>query len=440
MAAGLLAAFLILFMPAGFGLVATGLCRAKNAAHTMSMHLAVLGVVSIAFFVFGFAQLGDTPQSAKPGPWHFHHGRGYFLQADKSDALSLTWFLLGGGYAVVAAAIPAGALAERWSLKSLAAFAFVVGTVIFPIFGCWMWTGGWLAQLGSKAGLAHGAVDYAGSSVVHLEGGTLAFVLVWLVRPRLGKYDENGRPRPILGHDVPMVILGSFVLWFGWFGFTTGRSLLGGDGRAPLIAVNTLLGGAGGALAAAAYMWLVYGKPDPSLTCNGLLAGLVAICASCAFVAPWAALFIGIVAGVIAVWGVLLCERRGLDDPVGATSVHGLAGLWGTLAVGFLADGSFGEGYNGVAGPVRGLFYGGGGNQLLCQLIAAATCIMWAAVLGGIVFTVLDRMTGGNRVPPQVELTGLDIPEMGAPGYPEFISHAAPDALAAGMPRPPGGP
>jgi len=439
MAAALLAAFLIFLLQAGFGLVATGLCRAKNAAHTMAMHLLVVGVVAVAFFVFGFALLGDSPQTAKGGPWHFHHSRGYLLQADKSDVLSLTWFLLAAGYAAVAAVIPAGALAERWSLKSLAAFTFVVGAVMFPIFGCWIWTGGWLAQLGVKADLAHGAVDYAGSCVVHLQGGTLAFVLAWLVRPRLGKYDESGRPRPILGHDVPMVILGSLVLWFGWFGFTTGRSLLAGDGRAALIAVNTLLAGTGGALAAASYMWLVYGKPDPSLTCNGLLAGLVAICASCAFVAPWAAMFIGVIGGIIAVWGVLLCERRGLDDPVGASSVHGLAGLWGTVTVGLLADGSFGDGYNGVTGPVRGLLYRGGGKQLLCQLIAAAVCIVWAAAVGGILFALLDRITGGNRVPTQVELAGLDIPEMGAPGYPEFISHAAPEAFAAGVPKFPGG-
>ena len=434
MAPALFAAFLILLMPAGFGLVATGLCRARNAAHTMAMHLLVLAVVALGFFAVGFALFGDSPQSAATGTWHFHHSRGYFLAADRADVLSLTWFLIAVGYAAVTAAIPSGALAERWALKGFVPFVFVIGAVLFPIFGCWIWTGGWLAQLGGKMRLEHGAVDYAGSCVVHLLGGALAFVTTWLMRPRLGKYDESGRPRPILGHDVPMVMLGTLVLSFCWFGFTTARSFLANDGRAPLIAVNTMLAGAGGALAAAAYMWLLYGRPDPSLTCNGLLAGLVAICAACALVAPWAALLIGIIGGVVAVWGVLLCERRGLDDPVGASSVHGLGGLWGTLAVGLFADGSFGDRYNAVVGPIRGLFYGGGGKQLFCQCIAAAACIIWAVILGGLLFVLLDRVLGGSRVPPQVELAGLDIPEMGAPGYPEFTSHLAPETLASPPP------
>ena len=429
MAATLFAGFLIFFMQAGFGLMATGLCRAKNAAHTMAMHLLLSGVVVLGYFVVGFALFGDTPQIATDGPWHFHHSRGYFLAAVKADVTSLEWFLLTAGCAMVTAAIPTGALSERWTLKSFFVFGFVVGALIFPIAGCWLWTGGWLSQLGVKAHLAHGAVDYAGSSAVHLTGGTLALVTTWFIRPRLGKYDESGNPRPILGHHVPMVMLGTLVLAFGWFGFTTGHSFASGDGRAPLVAVNTLLSGVGGALASAVYMWLIYGRPDPSLTCNGLLAGLVAICAPCAFIAPGAALLIGIIGGVVAVWGVLLCERRRLDDPVGATSVHGLAGLWGTLALGLFADGTFGTGYNGVPTPVRGLFYGGGGAQLLCQLIAAAACILWAAIIGGGFFAILQRLLRSNRVSPEVELAGLDIPEMGAPGYPEFISHVAPENM-----------
>jgi len=430
MAAALLAAFLMLFMQAGFGLVATGLCRAKNAAHTMAMHLLVFGVVAIGFFIVGFAWLGDGPVRTLSAHWTFHHSRGYFLQADKNDPAALAWFLLMAGYAGVTAAIPTGALAERWNLKSFVAFSLVVGAVIFPFFACWMWTGGWLAQLGPKLHLGHGALDYAGSGTVHLLGGMLALVLAWYVRPRIGKYDDSGRPRPILGHDVPMVMLGTLVLAFGWFGFTTGRSLMANDGRAALIAVNTFLSGSGGALAAAVYMWLLYGRPDPSLTCNGMLAGLVSICACCAFVAPWAALLIGIIGGAIAVFGVLQCERRGLDDPIGATSVHGFAGLWGMLALGLFADGSFGDHINGVWGNVRGLFYGGGATQLLCQLIAIGACVVWAVVIGGLVFAILDRLLGSNRVSAQVELAGLDIPEMGAPGYPEFVSHLAPESLA----------
>jgi ammonium transporter, Amt family len=428
MASTLFAAFLILFMQAGFGLLATGLCRAKNAAHTMAMHLLVPGVVTIGFFGFGYALMGDGSVRTFSSHWIFHHSRGYFLSSDKADPDALAWFLLMTGYAAVAAAIPTGALAERWSLKGFFAFTFIVGAILFPIFGCWVWNGGWLAQLGVKAHLGHGAVDYAGSSVVDLLGGTLAFVLTWFMRPRIGKYDENGRPRPILGHHVPMVMLGALLLAFCWFGFTAARSFAANDGRAALIAVNTLLAGAGGALAAAIYMWFFYGRPDPSLTCNGLLAGLVSICASCAFVAPWAAFFIGVIGGVIAVGGVLLCERRGIDDPVGATSVFGLGGIWGMFALGLFADGSFGDQYNGVAGNIRGVFYGGGGNQLLCQLIAIAACIAWASIAGGAAFIAIDRLLRGSRVPPEVEVAGLDIPEMGAPGYPEFITHVAPES------------
>lgn len=429
MVPALFAAFLILFMQAGFGLMATGLCRAKNAAHTMAMHLLVLGVVMVALFSVGFAFLGDSPARALLPHWTFHHSRGYFLQADRNDPAALCWFLLMAGYAAVAASIPTGALAERWSLKSFVVFIFFLGAIVFPVFACWLWTGGWLAQLGARWHMGHGAIDYAGSGVVHLLGGTLAFVTTWYIRPRIGKYDENGRPRPILGHDVPMVMLGTLILAFGWFGFTTGPSFVFNDGRAALIATNTLLAGAAGALAAAAYMWLLYGRPDPSLTCNGLLAGLVAICAGCAFVSPWAAFLIGMIGGAVAVWGVLLCERRGVDDPVGATSVHGLAGLWGILAIGLFADGTFGDGFHTVAGPVRGLFYGGGATQLLCQLLAAGACIVWAVVAGGAAFALLDRLLGSNRVPPEVEMAGLDIPEMGAPGYPEFISHVAPESV-----------
>lgn len=428
MAAILFAAFLIFMMQAGFALFATGLCRAKNAAHTMAMHLLVFGIVVLGFFAVGFALMGDGTATMLAGHWRFHHATGYFLFSEASRPNSLTLFLLLAGYAGVAAAIPTGALAERWTLKSFFLFAFVIGALIFPFFGCWIWGLGWLAQLGIKAHLGHGAIDYAGSSVVHLMGGMLALLTTWYIRPRIGKYDENLNPRPILAHDAPMVMLGTLLLAFGWFGFTTGRSFLANDGRAPLIAVNTLLAGSGGAMAATLYMWTIYGRPDPTLTCNGLMAGLVSICAGCAFVAPWAALLIGILAGVIAVWGVLVCERRGLDDPVGATSVHGLAGIWGMLALGLFADGTFGNGYNDVAGAVRGFFYGGGGAQFLCQLIAVGACIVWTLVLGGFAFWALDRLLGSNRVNPDVEISGLDIPEMGAPGYPEFISHFSPES------------
>ncbi len=219
-----------------------------------------------------------------------------------------------------------------------------------------------------------------------------------------------------------MVVFGTLILAFGFFAFNTARSLAAMDGRAAIIAVNTALASVAGALAALLYMWGRYGKPDPSLCCNGMLAGLVASSAGCAFYSPFAAFVIGGLAGLFAAIGVLMLERRGLDDPVGAISVHGIGGLWGTLAVGIFADGSFGDGYNGVAGSVTGLFYGGG-KQFLCQLILVVVCIVWSVLAGGIVLSIIARFAGDNRVTPDVEIAGLDIPEMGAPGYPEFVTN-----------------
>jgi Amt family ammonium transporter len=253
----------------------------------------------------------------------------------------------------------------------------------------------------------------------------LALALVLQLGPRIGKYDPDGNPRPIFGHHMPMVILGTLILAFGWFGFNAG-STLGVSDRIGLIAVNTMLASGAGALAAACYLWNAYGKPDPSLMCNGMLGGLVSITAGCAFVSPPAAVLIGLFAGLLTVLGVLQLEKRGIDDPVGAIGVHGFSGLWGVIAVGLFADGSFGDGYNGVAGGVTGLFYGHHeAGQLLAQCLAGVVCIAWNLLAGTVVFLAIDRLLGSNRVSPQVEVAGLDIPEMGAPGYPEFITTIA---------------
>jgi Amt family ammonium transporter len=293
-----------------------------------------------------------------------------------------------------------------------------------------MWGGGWLAALGVNYGLGHGSVDYAGSSVVHLQGGVLAAVLCIMIGPRIGKYDEEGNPRPIFGHHMPMVMFGTFILAFGWFGFNAGSSLSGTTDRIGLIAVNTMLASGSATFAACMYMWTMYGKPDPSMMCNGMLGGLVAITAPCAYISPPAAFFVGLVAGVMTVWSVLTFERKGIDDPVGAISVHGVAGLWGLLSVGLFANGTFGDGYNNVHGNVTGLFYGDHSlHQLVAQIIAGVACIGWNVIVGGGVFLLIGRMLGSNRVRPEVEVAGLDIPEMGAPGYPEFVSHVGHESI-----------
>jgi Amt family ammonium transporter len=290
-----------------------------------------------------------------------------------------------------------------------------------------VWGGGWLAQLGKLAHIGHGVVDYAGSSVVHLQGGAIALILAWMLGPRIGKY-KDGKPQPILPHHIPMVMLGTFILAFGWFGFNAGSSLAATDGRIGIVAVNTMLAGAFGAFTSCLYMWVVHEakKPDPSMMCNGALAGLVAITSPCAFVAPWAACVIGGLSGVFVVWAVFFWEKRGIDDPVGAISVHGVNGAWGVLSVGIFADGTYGAGWNGVEGTVRGLLYGaGGGSQFLAQLIGVCVCVTWNMLAAGIIFWAIGKVTGGNRVPAEVEISGLDIPEMGLPGYPEWGPAAA---------------
>jgi ammonium transporter, Amt family len=449
----LTAGFLVMFMQAGFALIETGLCRVKNAAHTMSMNFLVYALGMLSFFVCGFAFMCGGINDIPPGhtappiggpatlgldrapaldrmlyitaggrPWGLLGLSGFGLAGRAYDVRVAVWFLYMMVFMDTTATIPTGAAAERWRFKSFTIFSLCVGAFIYPVYGCWMWGGGWLAQLGQNLGLAHGAVDYAGSSVVHLQGGVLALVLSWMLGPRIGKYDSRGRPQPIFGHHIPMVMFGTLLLAFGWFGFNAGSTLSGASGRIGLIAVNTMLASCGGTLVAAFYMWKVYGSPDPSMMCNGMLGGLVAITAPCAFVSPIAALVIGTVAGLLVTWSVLLLERRGLDDPVGAVSVHGVGGLWGLLAVGLFADGTFGEGYNGVAGNVVGLFHGGGFRQLGAQCIAAVACITWNALVGAAVFRLIGQLIGGNRVSPEVELTGLDVPELGAPGYPEFTT------------------
>ncbi len=453
----ILPGFLILLMLAGFALLETGLCRAKNAAHTMSLNLLAYALGVTAFWAVGFALMFGGSGSAHHSAGSFGHlgeiigfknlwgfrlgghwwaiigGRGFFLASrgleTPAHAALFISFLFLMLFMTVAVAIPTGALAERWSLRSFSLFTLLNASFIFPIYGCWMWGGGWLAQLGAHAGLGNGAIDYAGSSVVHLLGGSVALAGVLRLGPRIGKYDEAGNPRPIFGHDVPMVILGTLLLAFAWFGFNTAQSFAAHDGLAPIVAVNTVLASVAGTLAAGLYMWSVYGKPDPSLMCNGMLGALVASCASCAYVDPWAAFLIGAVAGTLAPWGVLLLERRGIDDPVGAISVHGLNGLWGMIALGLFANGTAGQQTHHVPSAITGLLYGGGIKQLLAQLIAAGVCIAWGMGTASAVFMLLRAMLGSNRVSVEAEIAGLDIPEMGASGYPEFISHLTPEQV-----------
>jgi len=261
-------------------------------------------------------------------------------------------------------------------------------------------------------------VDFAGSSVVHMVGGVTALAGAMVLGARIGKYNKDGSANPIPGHNIPMAALGCFILAFGWFGFNPGSTLAGADLRIAVVAVNTMLAGAAGALVAMFYMWFAYGKPDPSMLINGMLAGLVAITAPCAFVSSFWAFVIGAVAGVLVCWSVFFVERTlRVDDPVGAISVHGTCGAWGVLSLGLFADGTYGDGFNGVEGTVRGLLYGGG-SQLVAQIVGTLTCAVFIFVASYAFFKVYD-LAFGMRVSPEVELEGLDVPEMGGHGYPE---------------------
>jgi Amt family ammonium transporter len=322
------------------------------------------------------------------------------------------------------ATIPTGAAAERWKFSAFIVTSFLFAAFTYPLFANWAWGGGWLSNLGANFGLGKGYVDFAGSGVVHAVGGLSALAIAMILGPRIGKFTRNGRPQAILAHDIVIVLTGCLILAFGWFGFNPG-STLGASGNGGLrigsIAVNTMLASATGLLAAMLYMWIVYRKPDASMTGNGFLAGLVAITAPCAFVNPVGAVLIGLLAGVLVCISVSFVERvLKIDDPVGAVSVHGVCGIWGVISVGLFADGksNYGGSWNGVNGSVTGLFYGDA-SQLVAQLLGVATLVGFVFVMSFVFGFVIDLLVG-QRVSAKSELQGLDLPEMGAVAYPEF--------------------
>ena len=437
----IIAAALVMFMQAGFAMVETGLTRAKNAAHTMAMNLAVYGIGMMAFWATGFAlQMGGMgPIGVFGGSEILNHevsltvaghsfglfgATGFALSGDAVDVGVVAMFVFQMVFMDTAATIPTGALAERWRFKAFAVFSFFIAAFIYPLYGNWVWGGGWLSTLGKEFGLGHGTVDFAGSSVVHMTGGVLAFVTSRKIGPRNGRFDAKGRPRPIPGHNVPMAIVGTIILAFGWFGFNAGSTLAGTDLRLSIVAANTMLASGAAMVTAMLYAWRVVGKPDPTFMANGMLAGLVAITAPCAFVTPRGAVVIGAMAGVLVVAVFLAIERRlKVDDPVGAISVHGVCGAFGMLCVGIFADGRYGDGLNGVPGTVKGLFAGGGLGQLWAQLAGVTVNFVWVGGAGLLAWWVTDKLVGGHRVTREVELEGLDGDELGVHAYPAEEAH-----------------
>jgi Amt family ammonium transporter len=429
----MVAAFLVMFMQAGFALVETGLTRAKNVAHTMGMNFFVYAIGIIGFYFVGFGlQMGGVGALATlGGEASLNHEFVIHLFGKDFGLFGLTGFMLPLKTFTPAIAaifmfqmvfmdttctIPTGAAAERWKFTSFVIFSFVIATVIYPVYANWVWGGGWLANLGANFGLGHGHVDFAGSSVVHMTGGVMALVLAKMIGPRIGKFDKDGNPRPIPAHNIPQVMTGTFILAFGWFGFNAGSTLAGMDGQLAIVAVNTMLASATGAFGAYVYAKFKFGKPDPTWLANGMLAGLVAITAPCAFVSSWAAMLIGLVSGVLVIIAALFIERvLKLDDPVGASAVHGVNGAWGILATGLFANGTYGQGLNGVAYGVTGLFYGDKG-QFVASVIGILANIAYVAPVAALAFWIIGKIFG-NRPSAEDEVNGLDIPEMGILGY-----------------------
>jgi len=345
--------------------------------------------------------------------------KGFFLSFGAYDVGVFALFLFQMVFMDTAATIPTGAMAERWKFSAFVIYGFFMSMFIYPLFANWVWGSGWLSQLGANFGLGHGHVDFAGSSVVHMVGGLAALAGALVLGPRIGKFTRDGKPVAIPGHHLPMAVTGTLILAFGWFGFNAGSTLAGTDLRIAVIAANTMLASAAGGLTAMLYTWWRTGKPDPAMICNGLLAGLVAITAPCAFVNSVLAVLIGLIAGALVVEAVFFIERKlKVDDPVGAIAVHGVCGAWGVLALGLFADGVYGDGLNGVPGGVRGLFYGDP-KQFLAEATGVLTCVVFVFGSFYLFFKALDAIMK-IRVPAEVELAGLDLPEMGALAYPDF--------------------
>ncbi len=405
----LVSAFLVMFMQPGFAMLEAGFCRAKNAANLMTKNLMDFAIGSLTFFMIGYALMMG-------GDWNGLWGtKGWFMLGDfyTVDAyLNMFWMLV---FCATAATIVSGAVAERLKFSAYLVYSVAVSAVIYPIYGHWIWGGGWLSQLP----FGMGALDFAGSGAVHAIGGFVGLAGAIVLGPRFGRF-VNGKAKAIPGHSITLAALGTFILWFGWFGFNAGSTLDAHHLRIAVIAVNTTLAAAAGALAALVISRWKTGKWDIGMTLNGVLAGLVAVTAPAAWIEGWAAIIIGLIGGGLMYASVKFLEAKGIDDPVGSVSVHGTNGLWGLLSIGFFADGTYGN-YSVDKPYVTGLFYGGGGEQLLAQLISVVAVTAWAFITGYIMFKLMDKIFG-IRVSPEEELQGLDIPEHGTPAYPDFVT------------------
>jgi Amt family ammonium transporter len=408
-----IAGCLVFFMQAGFALVEAGLTRAKNVVNIFAKNVADAVIGITAFFAVGWAfAFGGSAKLIGTDQFLL---LGEDLSIPAEGGLSIaTAFFFQAVFAATAVTICSGAMAERTKFTSYMIFGVAMTAFIYPIVVHWTWGGGLIAQMNIGDAVYS---DFAGSGIVHMTGGVAALMGAILVGPRIGKYGADGRPRAIPGHNVPFAILGVFVLWLGWFGFNPG-SELAADGAVMTVALNTMLAAVAGGLASAATIWLKTGKPDLAMIGNGVLAGLVAITAGCGTVTPLIAFLIGGIGGVLVVFSVFFFDKKQVDDPVGAISVHGVVGAWGVLSIGLFAkyDDAF------LGREDAGLFYGGGIDQLVMQIVMLVIIIAWVAITSGGVFYGLKK-TIGLRVSAEEEIEGLDVIEHGLPGYAGDLAH-----------------
>ena len=398
----LVAAYLVFFMQPGFAMLEAGLTRAKNVVNILAKNFMDFALASIVYFLFGYGFMFGDGNS-------FIGLSGFGLSGLEHDGIPV-WaaWMFQAVFCGTAATIVSGGMAERTKFTSYLVATLFLTALIYPIIGHWTWGGGWLSQMGF--------FDFAGSTIVHSTGGWAALVGAMFLGPRIGKYGPNGEPKTLPGHSVALAALGVFILWFGWFGFNPGSQLAasGTDNAIAiaLITINTNLAAAAGTLGAMFCCWLMFGKPDLTMAMNGALAGLVAITAPCAVVSPTASIFIGLIGGLIVVFGITLLDKVGVDDPVGCIPVHAFNGMWGTIAVGIWGQKALGLGAD-------GLLHGGGFTQLGVQILGTVACALFTMACMAIVFGVVKALMG-LRVSREEEIRGLDIEEHGMEGYADF--------------------
>ncbi|MGG4491484.1 ammonium transporter [Metabacillus idriensis] len=401
-----LGAILVILMQGGFILLEAGSTRMKNAGHIAGKTIFTFGLASLVFWAVGFGFIFGDNANFFVGLSHFFYS-GYELEG--MNLSSSVFFLFQLAFAGIAITIALGGFAERAKLSIYLVFTVLFSALVYPVVAHWIWGGGFLAE--------HGKQDFAGSTVVHLTGAMAAFAATILLKPRIGKFNQDGSANNIFGHNQVFTALGVLVLWIGWFGFNAASTLGVEDGFFGYVALNTNLAAAAGAVASLIVSWAVLGKSDVPTMLNGALAGLVAITASCAFVDTWAAVLIGFIAGILVFYSVRFFEKRKIDDPIYALSVHGAAGVWGTISTGFFATPELAT----VGKP--GLFYGGGFEQLGVQVMGVGVSGAYAFAVSFIILFAAKKLMGGLRVTEEEEIMGLDMSEHGSYGYPEvFLS------------------